>query len=105
MFYFDQVFFFCELKLLFFQAMDERGILACSETNYIAYIPTTNSDRKSTGSLQNIFTLHDSNIPACFTNITPVSVYSFLNRRTSKTHLLTDQIMTLLGCRYCSQQG
>jgi hypothetical protein len=54
--------------------MDECGILACSETNYFAYIPTTNNDRRSAGSLQTIFTLDDPSIPACFTNITPVNV-------------------------------
>lgn len=57
--------------------MDEHGILACSETNYFSYIPSTNTDRRSTGSLQTIFTLNNSNIPACFTNIIPVIVFVF----------------------------
>jgi hypothetical protein len=49
----------------FFQGMDECGILM------------TNNDRRSTGSLQIIFTLHDSSVSTCFTNITPVNVFLF----------------------------
>ncbi|CAF3618804.1 unnamed protein product [Rotaria sp. Silwood1] len=51
--------------------MDECGILACSKTTYFTYRPTTNNDRRSTGSLQTIFTSHDPSIIACFTNIKP----------------------------------
>ncbi|CAF2787179.1 unnamed protein product [Rotaria sp. Silwood2] len=41
--------------------MDECGILACSKTTYFAYRPIINNDRRSAGSLQTIFTLHDPN--------------------------------------------
>ncbi|CAF1402883.1 unnamed protein product [Rotaria sp. Silwood1] len=51
--------------------MDECGILACSKTTYFTYRPTMNNDRRSTGSLQTIFTSHDPSIIACFTNIKP----------------------------------
>ncbi|CAF0816535.1 unnamed protein product [Rotaria sordida] len=51
--------------------IDECGILACSKTAYFAYRPTMNNDRRSTGSLQTIFTLQDPSIVACFTFIKP----------------------------------
>ncbi|CAF3329167.1 unnamed protein product [Rotaria socialis] len=51
--------------------MDEFGILACSKTTYFAYKSNLNSDRRSTDSLQTIFTLQDPSIMACFTTITP----------------------------------
>ncbi|CAF4296078.1 unnamed protein product, partial [Rotaria sp. Silwood2] len=51
--------------------MDECGILACSKTTYFAYRPIINNDRRSAGSLQTIFTLHDPSITACFTYIKP----------------------------------
>jgi hypothetical protein len=54
--------------------MDECGILACSETNYFGYTSTINNERRTTGSLQTIYTLHDSSIPACFTIIQPVNI-------------------------------
>ncbi|CAF4014251.1 unnamed protein product [Rotaria magnacalcarata] len=51
--------------------MDEFGVLACSKTTYFAYKSNLNSDRRSTDSLQTIFTLQDPSIMACFTTITP----------------------------------
>lgn len=54
------------------KGMDEHGILACSETIYFSYISSTNTDRRSTNSLQTIYTLQNSNISTCFTNITSV---------------------------------
>lgn len=54
--------------------MDECGIIACSKTNYFAYRHKTNNDRRSTGSLQDLFTLHDTNIQTCFTCIKPVTI-------------------------------
>ncbi|UJR27237.1 hypothetical protein I4U23_008533 [Adineta vaga] len=55
--------------LLISLAMDEYGILACSETNYYGYIHPTNNERRSANSLHTIFTLQDTSIPACFTTI------------------------------------
>ncbi|UJR21964.1 hypothetical protein I4U23_025032 [Adineta vaga] len=51
--------------------MDDRGILACTETEYFAYNPSNNADRRSTGSFSSIFKLDDTNITTCFTNISP----------------------------------
>lgn len=52
--------------------MDECGIFACSKTKYFSYKPTMNSDRRSTDTMQTIFTLVDSSTTACFTSIKPV---------------------------------
>jgi hypothetical protein len=57
--------------------MDDRGIVACSETEYFAYDSSDNNDRRSTGSFKSIFALNDANPSTCFTTISPVSVLLF----------------------------
>jgi hypothetical protein len=52
--------------------MDDRGIIACSETEYFAYNPPNSTDRRSIGSFTSIFKLDDPNTSTCFTNISPV---------------------------------
>ncbi|CAF0938815.1 unnamed protein product [Adineta ricciae] len=52
-------------------AMDDRGILACTEAEYFAYSPSSGADRRSIDSFISIFRLDDPNIPTCFTNISP----------------------------------
>jgi hypothetical protein len=54
--------------------MDDRGIIACSETEYFAYDLPTNHDRRSMGAFNSIFKLDDPNISTCLTNITPVDI-------------------------------
>ncbi|CAF2668288.1 unnamed protein product [Rotaria sp. Silwood2] len=52
-------------------AMDEHGIIGCSETEYFSYDPPNSNDRRSIGSFTSIFKLDDPNITTCFTNISP----------------------------------
>jgi hypothetical protein len=54
--------------------MDDRGIIACSETEYFAYVLPTSNDRRSIGSFNSIFRLDDPNTITCFTNISPVNI-------------------------------
>jgi hypothetical protein len=57
--------------------MDDRGIIACSETEYFSYDTSNNNDRRSVGLFKSIFKLDDLNTPTCFTNISPVDKFSF----------------------------
>ncbi len=56
--------------------MDDRGMIACSETEYFAYVHPPSNDRRSIGSFNSIFRLDDLNTPTCFTNISPVDILS-----------------------------
>jgi len=54
--------------------MEDRGIMACSETEYFAYDLSPSNDRRSMRSFNSIFKLDDPNTPTCFTNISPVGM-------------------------------
>jgi hypothetical protein len=62
------------VSFFFFKAMDDRGIIACSETEYFAYDRPTSNDRRSIGSFNSIFKLDDPNTSTCFTNISSVNI-------------------------------
>ncbi len=54
--------------------MDDRGIIACSETEYFAYERPTSNDRRSIGSFNSLFKLDDPNTSTFITNITSVNI-------------------------------
>lgn len=75
--------FFFQLFLYdssFIKAMDDRGIIACSETQYFSYVLPTANDRRSIGTFNSIFELNDPNISTCFTNISPVNILFYINK-------------------------
>lgn len=52
-------------------AIDESGIIGCSETSYFVENFSSSYDFRSINSLQNIFSVNDPTTPTCFTNISP----------------------------------
>lgn len=56
--------------------MDEAGIIGCSESSYFvqSFANSGSQERRSIGSLQNIFSVNDPTVPTCFTNISTVTI-------------------------------